>query len=190
MHRRAVSLLLILIGCDGDRSNDVCDLRDPLSNVQQSFQYRCSQLNPDVETDLDSPDFGLATCSVIEGQYADEHPEFCACDIEGYRPIAPDDAQAAADRARQEGFVADQCDTHLCFCERQQLTGDDLDTCQQEGVRAGRNGWCYVAPELGIGTVQALKPRHSYEVAYCDNPQAILYTGDYLDGIRFTSCWR
>lgn len=180
--------LLLAFGCDGD-ARDACNGQDPIDTITQLSQYRCSALNAGLDTDPDSPDFGTATCSVLDGQFAAEHPQFCDCTEEGYAPLSDDDANAARDRARQDGWCQDACCLELCFCELQQLTGDDRLSCQQDGVRGSHNGWCYVAPKQGVGTLQAIA-RSNLSEAKCDDPQAIVYTGDYLDGIRFVSCWR
>jgi hypothetical protein len=199
---RFVTLAVVMVsiggllsgGCDGAQA-DSCNqsreplLRDPLREVQQSLRYQCGEPTPELETDPKSPDFGMASCSVIDGQSSLEHPDFCACEAEGYRPLNGDEYRAAEERSRSEGWCSDACCLNLCFCELKQLTGEDLHTCQYEGVRGGRNGWCYVAPNSGIGKLAAIE-RNDLVEATCDSPQAILFTGDYLDGIRYISCWR
>ncbi|HTM46260.1 MAG TPA: hypothetical protein VL137_14970, partial [Polyangiaceae bacterium] len=67
----------------------------------------------------------------------------------------------------------------------QQLSGPELQACQS-GTPLSTNGWCYVAPERGVGEALALQGS-SYEI--CPHPEGVVYTGELLDGIRYISCW-
>jgi hypothetical protein len=178
--------------CDGVSRDDACALDDggSVRNVQQATQYRCSTLDPGLETDPSRPDFGVASCTVIDGQSLLEHPEFCSCEGESYLPLAPEEYQAAVVQARRDGWCQGACCANLCFCELQQLAGYDLHACQSKGVRGSRNGWCYVNTARGVGTLDAIERSINPEQAQCSEPQAFVFTGDYLDGIRFMSCWR
>jgi hypothetical protein len=188
---RALPLFLAFAACDGAPPPDRCAAdAQAVTSMQSPLQYRCGELNPDLDLDPNSPDYGHATCSVIEGRRPSVHSGYCDCEAEGYAPIAASESEAAAQAAEGTYRCDGPCCERLCFCELKQLSGDDLAACQNGGVRAGVNGWCFVAPNQGLGTLEAIEQNdYSYQAA-CPDPQAIVYGGDYLDGTRLVSCWR
>ncbi|HEX2879566.1 MAG TPA: hypothetical protein VHO25_08510 [Polyangiaceae bacterium] len=186
------SAALIGLGaCDGPSPRDRCAPdAEVIASVQAPLQFSCDELNPDLDLDPNSPDYGHATCSVIEGRRPSVHPDYCDCTEEGYAPIAASESEAAAQAAIGTYRCDSACCETLCFCELKQLTGEDLAACQNSGVRVGENGWCFVAPNQGLGALEAIEMNdHSYQ-ARCPDPQAIVFSGDYLDGTRLISCWR
>jgi len=196
--RARAGLILVALGfvavlaCDGPLSKDLCAPdAATIAQIQAPHTYRCHALDPEVELDPDNPDYGRVTCSVIEGRQRAEHPAFCDCQEQGYSPLPDSEVRAAAEQSLHEGLCEPPCCESLCYCELNQLAGEDLTACQNSGVRVGgQNGWCFVAPNLGLGTLEAIERNdYSYQ-AHCPSPQAIVYTGDYLDGTRLVSCWR
>lgn len=184
--------LVALFACDGPLSKDLCAPdAATIAQIQAPLQYRCDELDPEVELDRNNPDYGRVTCSVIEGRQRAEHPAFCACQEPGYSPLPDSEERAAAEQSLHEGLCEPPCCQSLCYCELNQLSGEDLTACQNSDVRlGGDNGWCFVAPHLGLGTLEAIERDDYRYQAHCPSPQAIVYTGDYLDGTRLVSCWR
>jgi hypothetical protein len=88
-------------------------------------------------------DEGQVRCLVVEARKTDA----CSCaGADGRQPMSQDHMPAIAD-ARSKGVVAE---TSNCFCEVPQLTGDELEACQNEKadplVVGGQqvDGFCYI----------------------------------------------
>ena len=192
--------ILFLLSCDGAYPEsrleaypqrivpvvDPCEDPAEVKRLRQGLQSQCVELNPVVETDVTSPDFGAATCWVIEARDIAEHPDFCDCQEQGYAALSDQEQEAAIALVKADAPSVAQCSIDQCFCEFQQLSGAELQACQS-GTPISSDGWCYVAPERGVGEVAALQRSNA---KYCPHPEGIAYTGDLLDGARYISCWR
>lgn len=88
---------------------------------------------------------GNVPCLVLEASATNGN---CVCDPP--RVAIPSDSPKynAVKAAQNDPFANDQWD---CFCEIQQLTGDDRDACQTQ-QDAQVDGWCYVDPAAGAGS--------------------------------------
>lgn len=186
MRMLALALTIGLVAC---AEAGVCEPEpESIAAVQLPLQYSCGGLDAVVDLDPASADYSRAECSVFEGQDRAEHPEFCDCTQPGYSPLTPSQQEAAADEAASYGSCSGPCCESLCFCELDQLTGDELSACQS-GTRLSKEGWCFVAPNQGLGEMEAIERIDYSHQAKCPDPRAIVYTGNYLDGTRVVSCW-
>ncbi len=101
------------------------------------------------------PATGQVECLIIEA--AQNNNCEAQCSRPGHQPIDSDApaVKAAASDPANPGWN--------CFCEITQLTGDELETCQNEtGDNLGVDGWCYVdaasVPPTGNADIVASCP--------------------------------
>ena len=100
--------------------------------------------------ELDADEGGRVACVVYRAfpsSYA-----ACACDQLGHRPATP--PPWAVERLHRTGQCeGDPCCENHCFCELDQLSGDDLQTCQNDpSPQPEPVGFCYVDPGRGVGS--------------------------------------
>ena len=105
-------------------------------------------------TDPESPDYGRVPCvAIVSGRAG---TPFCDCARPGYSPASADQAEVARDELEAMALCVDACCEHYCFCELQQLSGDELAWCQglddtEYEPGYAPQGWCYVDADAGIG---------------------------------------
>ncbi|MBW2524053.1 MAG: hypothetical protein JRI23_07755 [Deltaproteobacteria bacterium] len=85
---------------------------------------------------------GQVPCLILE---ATNTGGACNCDVPGRQPVAAEH-QGAVDEAKEDPLY--QTAAWDCFCEIQQLTGNELQQCQDvagtDCPASGVDGWCYV----------------------------------------------
>jgi len=100
---------------------------------------------------------GLIPCLVLEASRTDA----CVCDEALGRKAIPEEVDGAPNptynavlAAQEDPFAPVAPSEWNCFCEIQQLVGDDLEQCENTvdpAASAQGNGWCYVDATVGIG---------------------------------------
>lgn len=122
--------------------------------ARQPFTRACPlpSLEPAIEeTD---PDYGRVSCWILSAWRAGSAE--CACDRPGFAPAAPEKRAVAIARFSESSSCTSACCEERCFCEFLQHAGDALAACQSRPstgtYQGGPSGWCYVDPELGLGT--------------------------------------
>lgn len=95
---------------------------------------------------------GTAACKIFTTSTT---ASACDCGAANRAPVSPAVRQAILERARQDQYC-DQpqgpaCE-ELCVCEDLEAVGRALDRCL-EGDAETSDGWCYVDPSQGIGTL-------------------------------------
>jgi hypothetical protein len=95
-----------------------------------------------------------------------------ACDCSAFGRLDPDETARATmvDFLRRLGQCDNQsldaCDDY-CVCETPQLEDDDWTACQHDSSPATSTpGWCYVAPEQGVGSDAVLEDCTSTRVRF------------------------
>lgn len=115
---------------------------------------------------------GTAACKVFTAS-ADAS---CSCDAPNRAPVTDAIRAAVREKARTSQFCgepdAPAC-ADLCVCEDLEASGDSLNGCLS-GDETDGDGWCYVSPPQGIGTLDIS----------CEGPQARLR---FLGSAAFTA---
>lgn len=112
--------------------------------------------------ELPIDELGRATCTAYVTRPASSATEEGTCDCAAFGRTEP--GAAARVTAIQMLRTLGQCDARdtadcedLCVCETPQLEGDDWLACvSNPSPSFSRPGWCYVAPEQGAGTTEAM----------------------------------
>jgi hypothetical protein len=122
-------------------------------------RFRCAGLDADFVTDPSSIDYGKVPCSVV----AVNKQGNCSCSGGGRFPVTPDARAALLEQLEAQGSCGGStgvaCESY-CLCELAQLSGPALQACQRDGEPMGSagplSGWCYVDPEQGFGSSEAV----------------------------------
>lgn len=92
---------------------------------------------------------GTAACKIFTTRVADT----CACDAVNRSAVSASQGDAVRQYAAENGYC-DESGTpacaDLCVCENLEATGDALVACLTDEASTA-DGWCYVAPDQGIG---------------------------------------
>jgi len=93
---------------------------------------------------------GTADCTIWTAHEASD----CACDSANRSPAVAAAAKSVRQRAGSMGYCdqpgSPDCDA-LCICEDVEASGAALTSCLAD--EEGDDGWCYVDPERGPGTL-------------------------------------
>ncbi len=87
----------------------------------------------------------------------------CACDTPGLS--TPGEVpRAVHSELRASGFcLEDSCCRDWCVCELGQLSGDELEACQEQRTPDPElHGFCYVDPAAGYGSEELVGPCYPY----------------------------
>lgn len=79
----------------------------------------------------------------------------CRCASASQRPASEEATAAILDLFARElacDFESTPACSELCACEVPLAEGEDKTTCQNDAELSGGEGWCYVAPEAGVGS--------------------------------------
>ncbi len=123
----------------------------------ERFGGQCLPRQLPVERDANAADFGQVPCAVVEATR--KNGAACSCDAShGRETLGAGDAKLPSAVLAQLA-ATDQCggstgiDCHdFCFCKLAALTGSAQRACQSGSEDPNLYGYCYVDPELGIGS--------------------------------------
>lgn len=79
----------------------------------------------------------------------------CGCVEPGLEPLSLGLRELALRQLGAAGYcgaVSAPACADYCVCAVGQMTGSDEKTCQEKPDASGPSGWCYVAPEQGLGS--------------------------------------
>jgi hypothetical protein len=122
-------------------------------------RFRCASLDAKFVTDPSSIDYGKVPCSVVAVNKQGD----CSCSGGGRFPVTPAARAALLETLEQQGSCGGStgvpCESY-CLCELAQLSGPGLLACQRDSEPMGStgplSGWCYVDPEQGFGSSEAV----------------------------------
>ncbi len=105
------------------------------------------------DTSCYNPNYGKVPCAVIEALYTGDGS--CDCEAVPGRSTPAEEIRPAVIQNLSEtgqcGGAGGQPCADLCLCEINQLTGPELDQCQNVEVPGGIVGYCYVDATQEIG---------------------------------------
>ena len=122
-------------------------------------RFRCASLDAEFISDPSSFHYGQVPCSVV----AVNKQGNCPCSGSGRFPVTPVARATLLDQLEAQGSCGGStgvaCDSY-CLCELAQLSGPGLQACQSDtepmGSAGPLSGWCYVDPEQGFGSNEAV----------------------------------
>ncbi len=141
-------------------------VRTIIDKLKANLRGKClpRQLQPDRTT-------GDVECLVIEARIAGEA---CACDPATGRSDVPTTVDGEPNPQYNAVLLAQQNEFNPgwdCFCEIDQLHGDERKRCQQEVKPDGVHGWCYVdattVPQIGnVELVEDCPPNERRKIQF------------------------
>lgn len=122
-------------------------------------RFRCASLDVTFDSDPESLNYGKVPCSLVAVSKTGD----CSCSGRGRFPVTPAARDALLAQLEQQGACGDTtgvpCESY-CLCELAQLSGPALQVCQEDAAPMGStgplSGWCYVDPEQGFGSHEAV----------------------------------
>ena len=126
---------------------------------------------------------GQVTCLVLEARKS--NGATTCCDGKARRSVAPEHAEALAEAKADRASAGDDC-----FCEIDQLGGDDLQTCRTDTdlvpvskSHTSVDGWCYVDQTTGAPSlVDGCPSTEKYKVRFVGAGQPA------SDAVTFITC--
>ncbi|HEY3498341.1 MAG TPA: hypothetical protein VGK73_26785 [Polyangiaceae bacterium] len=115
---------------------------------------------------------GTVACRVYAAPGATRPPSEAdyACDAPGRGPVEPAVRASVLEYFRSQGQCSDSPDSNLqpcadvCLCDVHQAEGPSLENCQREiAPPPNTHGWCYVAPEQGVGVPELVAECPDYD---------------------------
>lgn len=149
--------MVVLVGGGCVSAPAPVDEQCRFGTVAQGLSSRCYSHSLGPVTDPDDPEFGRVPCEIVE--FGNQGSDFCNCATAGYRPATPAQSQVALEALTSEGACQETCCDSLCFCELLQLSGTELQACQQgesASIALDTPGFCYVEPGVGVGDASSI----------------------------------
>jgi hypothetical protein len=130
-----------------------------ISRLKEALTGKCLPRTLVPETNPDLPTYGQVPCAVIEAAFSADGT--CpSCDsIAGRKDPNPEIRPAVLQNLSQTGQcggASGQDCSSLCLCEIEQLTGAELNDCQNTEIPGNITGYCYVDEAQGIGNPELL----------------------------------
>jgi hypothetical protein len=155
---------LLALGCSGssavvggNESGGTGGGSSDASPEQESLQRYSTRIRSDpglcLPRELPLNANGSAACKIFAA--APSGSDSCACDTANRAPVSEKTRDAVRALAKEQ-LLCDEPDTpacaDYCVCEDLPIASDDLPACL-DSEEASLDGWCYVAPDVGLGTL-------------------------------------